>query len=77
MRLEQNKENSVDVVEGKAYFLCSCGLSKRGALCDGSHKDTKFIPVKFVAEETGTLKLCGCSKSSKVPFCDGSQKKVA
>ena len=77
MIIEKNQDISVDVVEGKTYFLCSCGLSKRGAFCDGSHRDTDLRPIKYIAEETTTIKLCGCSKSRSVPFCDGSQKKVA
>ena len=77
MIIEKNQDISVDVVEGKTYFLCSCGLSKRGAFCEGSHRDTDLRPIKYIAEETTTIKLCGCSKSRSVPFCDGSQKKVA
>ena len=28
----------VDVVEGKAYFWCTCGKSSKQPFCDGSHK---------------------------------------
>ena len=76
MKSERSKEMSVNVIRGKSYYLCSCGLSKN-AFCDGSHKDTEFKPVKFVAEETATLTLCGCSKSAKAPFCDASQVEFA
>ena len=77
MKLEKKHEMSVNVIKGKSYYLCSCGLSKNGAFCDGTHKNTEFIPVKYTAEETEILKLCGCSKSSTVPFCDGSQAEFA
>ena len=77
MKLERSKKMSVNVIEGKSYCLCSCGLSKNGVFCDGSHKNTELKPVKYVAEKTATLTLCGCSKSSNAPFCDGSQAEVA
>ena len=77
MKLERSQEMSVNVIEGNSYYLCSCGLSKNGAFCDGSHQNTERKPVKYVAEETATLTLCGCSKSKNAPFCDGSQAEVA
>ena len=30
----------VDVLEGKSYFWCTCGLSVKQPFCDGSHKGT-------------------------------------
>ena len=73
MKLERSQKMSVNVIEGKSYYLCACGLSKSGAFCDGSHKNTELKPVKYIAEETATLILCGCSKSSNAPFCDASK----
>ena len=32
----------VPVREGKAVFLCRCGLSKNKPFCDGSHRDAGF-----------------------------------
>ena len=42
----------VEVEKNKSYFWCSCGLSSKQPFCDGSHKNTEFSPVKFMANET-------------------------
>ena len=60
----------VDLEEGKTYFWCTCGLSVKQPYCDGSHKDTEFIPLKFTVEETKKYGLCGCKHSKNAPFCD-------
>lgn len=62
----------VDVVEGKRYFWCSCGKSKKQPFCDGAHAGTSFQPITFVAERTGSLSLCGCKLTDDGPWCDGT-----
>lgn len=62
----------VDVVEGKRYFWCSCGKSKKQPFCDGAHSGTSFQPIAYVAERTGPLSLCGCKLTDDGPWCDGS-----
>lgn len=62
----------VELVEGKAYFYCSCGRSARQPFCDGSHNGTGLEPKRFVADRTGTFNLCGCKSTDDAPFCDGS-----
>ena len=42
----------IDVVEGKNYAWCSCGLSKNQPFCDNSHKGSEFKPVIYKAKET-------------------------
>ena len=42
----------VDVVEGKSYFWCTCGISAKQPFCDGSHKGTEFVPLKFQADQS-------------------------
>lgn len=66
----------VEVEAGKTYYWCSCGRSKNQPWCDGSHKDTTFTPVEFVAETTGPVYLCGCKKTANQPFCDGAHKEL-
>ena len=63
---------SVDVEEGKTYFWCSCGNSTNQPLCDGSHQDTTFLPVKFKAAESKKVFFCGCKMTDTQPMCDGS-----
>ena len=40
------------VEKGKIYSWCTCGLSNKQPLCDGSHKsEGKFKSLKYLAEE--------------------------
>ena len=43
----------IDVIEGKSYFWCTCGISSKQPFCDGSHKETEFVPLKYLAGLTG------------------------
>ena len=64
----------VEVEEGKTYFWCACGRSKKQPFCDGSHKDTGFSPVKYQATESRKVFFCGCKQTASQPLCDGSHK---
>lgn len=65
---------AVEVVQGKNYFWCACGLSAKQPFCDGSHKTTEFVPVKYEAKESKKIFFCGCKASQSAPLCDGSHK---
>jgi CDGSH-type Zn-finger protein len=56
------------------YYWCACGLSKKQPMCDGSHKTTTFMPLKFTVTKADTYYLCGCKKTKGPPFCDGTHK---
>ena len=78
MLKEKKAGNSAIVVEvekNKSYFWCSCGLSSKQPFCDGSHKNTEFSPVKFIADETKKMFFCTCKQTNNQPFCDGSHNK--
>lgn len=64
----------IDVEEGKSYFWCACGESKNQPFCDGSHKGSDFVPVKYEATESKKVFFCGCKSSKNQPLCDGSHK---
>ena len=66
---------AVDVAADKTYYWCACGKSKSQPFCDGSHKDSEFTPVKYIADETKTVYFCGCKATKNQPLCDGSHKK--
>lgn len=68
----QSGPYQVELEEGKAYFYCHCGRSKKQPFCDGSHKGTDIEPLRFEAECSGTFNLCGCKSTDDEPFCDGS-----
>ena len=65
----------VEVEKNKSYFWCSCGFSSKQPFCDGSHKNTEFSPVKFIADETKKMFFCTCKQTNNQPFCDGSHNK--
>lgn len=67
----------VEVKEGKSYFWCACGLSRKQPFCDGSHKTTGFEPLKWVANETGEKLFCACKHTEGQPFCDGAHNRLS
>ncbi len=67
----------VDVKEGKIYFWCACGLSKKQPFCDGSHKGSDFQPVTWKADESGEKLFCACKHTRQSPFCDGSHNSLS
>lgn len=67
----------VEVREGKTYFWCRCGLSKKQPFCDGSHKDTEFEPLKWKADESCELLFCACKHTKEQPFCDGTHNQLS
>ena len=74
--IAQNEPYSVDVTEGKSYYWCACGRSRKQPFCDGSHKATEFTPVEYVAERTRTVMFCGCKRTNRKPICDGSHNQL-
>jgi len=75
--IARRKPYLVEVTEGKSYFWCACGLSKKQPFCDGSHKTTEFEPLKWVADESGEKLFCACKHTQGQPFCDGAHNKLS
>ena len=73
--MTQNAPYQTEVLEGKTYYWCSCGQSKKQPFCDASHKGTTFRPVVYKATETTKVYFCGCKSTSKQPFCDGTHSR--
>jgi len=67
---------AVEVEAGKSYYWCSCGRSAGQPFCDGSHKGSDFVPVKYTAPETKTAYFCACKHSANPVLCDGSHAKL-
>ena len=72
----QKAPYAVEVEDGKNYFWCACGKSKKQPFCDGSHKDTSFSPVKWTCDKSGRKFFCGCKATKGQPFCDGTHKSL-
>lgn len=74
--IAQKAPYPVEVEAEKSYFWCACGQSKNQPFCDGSHKGSEFVPIKYTAEKTGRVFFCGCKTSAKSPLCDGSHNRL-
>jgi len=68
------KPHAVELDAGATYFWCACGKSANQPFCDGSHKGSDIMPMKFVAQKAGKAYLCGCKETANQPFCDGTHK---
>ena len=66
----------VETEEGKSYFWCACGRSSNQPFCDGSHKETEFVPLKYTADKSAKKFFCRCKQTSTPPFCDGTHNKL-
>ncbi len=64
------------VRNGKKYFWCACGRSANQPFCDGSHKDTGFVPVEYIAQVDGEVYFCACKHTRSQPVCDGTHKNL-
>lgn len=58
------------------YYWCACGKTGKEPFCDGSHKDSGLLPVKFEIESAKKVAICACRHTQNPPFCDGSHAKL-
>lgn len=67
---------AVDVEAGRTYWWCACGRSASQPFCDGSHKGTDMVPLKYEPAASGKAWFCACKHSAAAPLCDGSHKRL-
>jgi CDGSH-type Zn-finger protein len=72
LRIRQAGPYAVQVVEGREYRWCACGLSANQPWCDDSHGATSPAPISFVAPVSGIFYMCGCKQSENKPYCFGN-----
>lgn len=72
--IAQKAPYPTEVEAGKAYMWCACGRSQNQPFCDGSHKGTGLVPMRYVATESKRVFFCGCKHCGTGPLCDGSHK---
>ena len=72
-----NTPFAVDVKAGTDYWWCACGRSAKQPFCDGSHKGTGIVPVKYTPTADGTAWFCGCKRTGRSPLCDGTHSRPA
>jgi CDGSH-type Zn-finger protein len=63
-------------LEAGTHALCTCGLSKNGAFCDGSHQGSGKTPYLLQLDEPTTIYRCNCGATGNSPFCDGSHTRL-
>lgn len=71
--------SQIQLEPGKIYSWCTCGMSEKIILCDGSHKNIEGMPfksLKFEVAEAGQYWLCNCKQTKNPPYCDGSHKNI-
>lgn len=79
MKEESNSKGPVeiDLIPGKEYKWCTCGLSKSQPFCDGSsHVGTKHTPKTFQVSIARKAWMCLCKKTGRAPYCDGSHQNL-
>jgi CDGSH iron-sulfur domain-containing protein 3 len=73
-RIAECVPSPVNVIPGKVYSWCSCGLTENGTFCDSNHKRVEGLPfrsVKVIFDKEEEILFCQCRQTSTPPFCDG------
>ena len=73
--IASNQPARIALEQGKKYFFCMCGKSRKQPFCDGSHQGSEFTPMAFSCDESKDYFLCQCKHSANKPYCDGTHKR--
>jgi len=75
-KIAMREPAEVELIQGKTYAWCACGLSQKQPFCDGAHKTTDHKPIVFKAEKAESVWLCQCKQTKSAPFCDGTHNSL-
>jgi len=75
-RQADNKPKAIRVSDEDNYWWCACGESGNQPFCDGTHRQTDFVPIPFTPERSGEVWVCMCKKTKNPPYCDGTHHKL-
>ncbi len=78
-RVAMTEPAMIQVEPGKIYSWCSCGLTAKEPICDGSHKQIEGMPyrsIKVQFKEAQEVYFCQCKQTKTPPFCDGSHNNL-
>ncbi len=62
-------------LDAGTHHACACGKSAKFPFCDGTHKGSGIVPIKFELATRTAVHMCRCGNSGNKPFCDGTHKK--
>lgn len=71
-----DKKPAVLELEPGSYYWCACGHSAKQPFCDGAHKGTGFVPLKFEVAAPAKQALCLCKQTGTKPHCDGTHRNL-
>jgi CDGSH-type Zn-finger protein len=75
MQISGDGPVEINLIPGREYKWCTCGLSKEQPFCDNrSHIGTKHSPKQFKVSVERKAWVCMCKHTERAPYCDGSHQ---
>jgi CDGSH-type Zn-finger protein len=87
-KLHKCEPFAINVVPGKIYKWCTCGLTQSQPFCDNIHRRIETITnetgeevmpyrsLKVEFDEPQEVFFCQCRQTKTPPFCDGTHKTI-
>ena len=75
--MSSKKPIATGIEKGRKYYLFQCGLTDMSPFCNGAHRKTKHLPLRYVAIETAMTNYCGSKRSKTYSLCQGTHQSVS